>query len=206
MNFLTRFVYDETGFHFWYIGNDTKERKDIMNQTILKQKQELVETIADQISKAGSTVVVEYRGLTVAEVTELRRALRDEKCEMVVYKNSMTQRAAEKLGYHDLLQSLKGPNAIAFSEDEIAASRVLSKFAKKHDKLVIKAGIVEDNSEWFKNPLIFHGCPHHLKTNIPMVCLRIPKLKAHNIVTTNQLPQEKHILPRLKQWKVGPLH
>ena len=144
MNFLTRFVYDETGFHFWYIGNDTKERKDIMNQTILKQKQELVETIADQISKAGSTVVVEYRGLTVAEVTELRRALRDEKCEMVVYKNSMTQRAAEKLGYHDLLQSLKGPNAIAFSEDEIAASRVLSKFAKKHDKLVIKAGIVDN--------------------------------------------------------------
>ena len=144
MNFLTRFVYDEAGFHFWYIGNDTKERKDIMNQTILKQKQELVETIADQISKAGSTVVVEYRGLTVAEVTELRRALRDEKCEMVVYKNSMTQRAAEKLGYHDLLQSLKGPNAIAFSEDEIAASRVLSKFAKKHDKLVIKAGIVDN--------------------------------------------------------------
>ena len=144
MNFLTRFVYDETGFHFWYIGNNTKERKDIMNQTILKQKQELVETIADQISKAGSTVVVEYRGLTVAEVNELRRALREEKCEMIVYKNSMTQRAAEKLGYHDLLQSLTGPNAIAFSEDEIAASRVLSKFAKKHDKLVIKAGIVEN--------------------------------------------------------------
>ena len=144
MNFLTRFVYDETGFHFWYIGNNTKERKDIMNQTILKQKQEVVETIADQISKAGSTVVVEYRGLTVAEVNELRRALREEKCEMIVYKNSMTQRAAEKLGYHDLLQSLTGPNAIAFSEDEIAASRVLSKFAKKHDKLVIKAGIVEN--------------------------------------------------------------
>ena len=115
-----------------------------MNQTILQQKQELVETIADKISKAGSTVVVEYRGLTVAEVTELRRALREEGCEMIVYKNSMTQRAAEKLGYHDLLQSLTGPNAIALSGDEIAASRVLSKFAKKHDKLVIKAGIVEN--------------------------------------------------------------
>ena len=115
-----------------------------MNQTILQQKQELVETIVDKISKAGSTVVVEYRGLTVAEVTELRRALREEGCEMIVYKNSMTQRAAEKLVYHDLLQSLKGPNAIALSGDEIAASRVLSKFAKKHDKLVIKAGIVEN--------------------------------------------------------------
>ena len=115
-----------------------------MNQTILKQKQELVEEIAGKIEKAGSTVVVEYRGLTVAEVTELRRALRAEGCEMIVYKNSMTQRAAEKLGYSDLVPSLTGPNAIAVSEDEIAASRVLSKFAKKHTKLIVKAGIVEN--------------------------------------------------------------
>ncbi|MBQ9036745.1 MAG: 50S ribosomal protein L10 [Erysipelotrichaceae bacterium] len=115
-----------------------------MNQTILQQKQELVNLIADKIEKAGSTVVVEYRGLTVKEVTELRKTLREEGCEMVVFKNSMTQRAVEKLGYNDLLQSLTGPNAIAVSNDEIAASRVLSKFAKKHDKLVIKAGIVEN--------------------------------------------------------------
>ncbi len=115
-----------------------------MNQTILQQKQELVNSIAEKIEKAGSTVVVEYRGLTVKEVTELRKTLREEGCEMIVYKNSMTQRAVEKLGYHDLLQSLTGPNAIAVSDDEIAASRILSKFAKKHDKLVIKAGIVEN--------------------------------------------------------------
>ncbi|MBR0474448.1 MAG: 50S ribosomal protein L10 [Erysipelotrichaceae bacterium] len=115
-----------------------------MNQTILQQKQELVNLIADKIEKAGSTVVVEYRGLTVKEVTELRKTLREEGCEMVVFKNSMTQRAVEKLGYNDLLQSLTGPNAIAVSNDEIAASRILSKFAKKHDKLVIKAGIVEN--------------------------------------------------------------
>lgn len=115
-----------------------------MNQTILQQKQELVNEIANKIEKAGSTVVVEYRGLTVKEVTELRKTLREEGCEMVVYKNSMAQRAVEKLGYHDLLQSLTGPNAIAVSDDEIAASRILSKFAKKHDKLVIKAGIVEN--------------------------------------------------------------
>ena len=115
-----------------------------MNQTILQQKQELVNLIADKIEKAGSTVVVEYRGLTVKEVTELRKTLREEGCEMVVFKNSMTQRAVEKLGYNDLLQSLIGPNAIAVSNDEIAASRILSKFAKKHDKLVIKAGIVEN--------------------------------------------------------------
>ena len=115
-----------------------------MNQTILQQKKELVEEITNKISNSGSTVVVEYRGLTVKEVTELRRVLRAEGCEMIVYKNSMTQRAVEQLGYHDLLQSLTGPNAIAVSDDEIAASRVLTKFAKTHNKLVVKAGIVEN--------------------------------------------------------------
>ena len=115
-----------------------------MNQTVLQQKQELVESIANKIQNAGSTVVVEYRGLTVAEVTELRRSLREENCEMIVYKNSMTQRAVDKLGYHDLQSALTGPNAIAVSEDAIAASRILSKFAKKHDKLIIKAGVVEN--------------------------------------------------------------
>ncbi len=115
-----------------------------MNQTILQQKQEVVAKIADKIQKAGSTVVVEYRGLTVAEVTELRRALREEGCSLEVFKNTLTRRAAEQLGYSDLLESLAGPNAIAVSDDEIAASRVLSKFAKKHDKLVIKAGIVDN--------------------------------------------------------------
>lgn len=115
-----------------------------MNQTILQQKQDLVNVIKNKIEKAGSTVVVEYRGLTVSEVTDLRRKLREEGCEMVVYKNTMTQRAVEMLGHNDLLQSLTGPNAIAVSDDEIAASRVLSKFAKKHSKLVIKAGIVDN--------------------------------------------------------------
>ena len=114
-----------------------------MNQSILEQKKQLVELIAGKMDEAASTVVVEYRGLTVAELTELRRKLREEDVEMVVYKNSMVQRATEKLGYSDLLDSLKGPNAVAFSKDEIAASRILVDFAKKHDKLIVKSGIVE---------------------------------------------------------------
>ena len=114
-----------------------------MNQSILEQKKELVDLIANKMDEAASTVVVEYRGLTVAELTELRRKLREENVEMVVYKNSMVQRATEKLGYSDLMDALTGPNAVAFSKDEIAACRVLCDFAKKHDKLVVKSGIVE---------------------------------------------------------------
>lgn len=114
-----------------------------MNQAILNEKQELVSKIAGQIKDSASSVVVEYRGLTVAEVNELRRNLRKEDVEFKVYKNSMVERAVEELGYDDLKEFLKGPNAIAFSKDATAPARILNDFAKKHDKLVLKSGIVE---------------------------------------------------------------
>lgn len=114
-----------------------------MNQTILDSKIELVGEIAEKLRDAQSSVVVEYRGLTVAEVTDLRRLLRAEGIEFKVYKNSMTQRAAEQLGYGALHESLIGPNAIAFGSDAVAPSRILTKFAKKHKKLVVKGGVVE---------------------------------------------------------------
>lgn len=115
-----------------------------MNQSVLEQKKQLVEDITAKMQNAGSTVVVEYRGLTVAESTELRKLLREENVELTVYKNTMVQRATEKLGYDELLPSLTGPNAYAISEDQVAASRILCKFAKKHDKLIVKAGVVDN--------------------------------------------------------------
>lgn len=117
-----------------------------MKQTVLEAKQAVVAEISEKLSNSASTVVVEYRGLSVAEVTELRRELRKENVEFKIYKNSMSTRAAEASGFTDLVQHLTGPNAIAFSsEDAVAPSRVLAKFAKKHDALVFKSGIVEGN-------------------------------------------------------------
>lgn len=116
-----------------------------MNQAILDTKKVLVEEIAGKLKDSASTVVVEYRGLSVAEVTELRRELRNEGVEFKVYKNSMVSRAADTAELADLKDSLTGPNAIAFSDDAIAPSRVLVKFAKKHQALVVKAGVVEGN-------------------------------------------------------------
>lgn len=114
-----------------------------MNQSIIDNKKAVVAEIADKMRDSQSTVVVEYRGLTVAQVTELRCELRAEGVDFKVYKNSMAQRAAEELGYNELTDNLTGPNAIAFGSDAVAPARVLAKFAKKHDKLVLKAGIVE---------------------------------------------------------------
>ena len=115
-----------------------------MNQQILEQKKQVVEEIANKIQNAGSTVVVEYRGLTVQEITELRRSLREENIELDVYKNTLVRFATDKLGYNAIDETLVGPNAYAFGEDQVAASRILCKFAKKHDKLVVKSGIVDN--------------------------------------------------------------
>lgn len=114
-----------------------------MKQAVLDAKKAQVLEITEKVSNSASTVVVEYRGLSVAEVTDLRRQLREENVELKVYKNSMTSRAVEAAGFEGLKEHLTGPNAVAFSSDAVAPSRVLAKFAKKHEALVLKAGIVD---------------------------------------------------------------
>lgn len=115
-----------------------------MSAQAIEAKKVVVSEISEKFQNSQSAVVVEYRGLTVAEVTELRRALRAENVEFKVYKNKLVQRATESLGYGEINSQLVGPNAIAFgTNDAVAPARVLAKFAKDHDLLVIKAGIVE---------------------------------------------------------------
>lgn len=114
-----------------------------MNQSIIDSKVTVVNEVKEKLESSSSAVVVEYRGLSVKEVTELRRLLMKECIDFKVYKNSMVERAANELGYSDLAESLKGPNAFAFSKDAVAPARVLAKFAKKNELLVLKGGVVE---------------------------------------------------------------
>lgn len=114
-----------------------------MNQSILESKKAVVSEVSEKMKASASSVVVEYRGLTVKEVTQLRRELLKENIDFKVYKNSFVQRAADDLGYSELTSSLSGPNAFAFSSDAVAPARILAKFAKKHEKLVLKGGVVE---------------------------------------------------------------
>jgi len=113
-----------------------------MNQQILKNKQEIVSKITDVAKKSSSIVVAEYRGLTVSELTELRRELRKNKATLNVYKNSLVSRAFKDLNI-SLDEHLTGPNAYVFSEEVNGGPSVLLKFSKKHKKLVIKAGVVD---------------------------------------------------------------
>nr|WP_295971095.1 50S ribosomal protein L10 [uncultured Bacillus sp.] len=116
-----------------------------MSNAIELKKQTVVE-IADKLKASKSTVVVDYRGLNVAEVTELRKQLREAGVDLKVYKNTMTRRAAESVDLAGLNEALTGPNAIAFStEDVVAPAKIINEFAKKHEALEIKAGVIEGN-------------------------------------------------------------
>ena len=113
---------------------------------VLEAKQAVVDEITGKLKSSVSVVVVDYRGLNVSQVTELRKQLREAGIDFKVYKNSMSRRAAESAGLEGLNEHLVGPNAIAFStEDVVAPAKILNDFAKKNDKLEIKAGVIEGN-------------------------------------------------------------
>lgn len=117
-------------FIFLDIENKIEGGQRLVREQVLNQKVELVSEIKDKFSNAASAVVVEYRGLNVKAITDLRAQLHEEGIDFKVYKNTMTRRAVEDAGYEELLDALTGPNAIAFSDDAVAPSRILSKFAK----------------------------------------------------------------------------
>ena len=107
-------------------------------------KQPIVQAIAEEIKDAQSVVLVDYRGLTVAEDTELRKQLREAGIVYKVYKNTMMKRAFEGTECEALESCLEGPSAIAISKDDATApARILCKFAKDAPALELKGGVVE---------------------------------------------------------------
>ena len=115
-----------------------------MSEAAIAKKAEVVKQTVELINNAESAIVVDYRGLTVAEVTDLRKQLRDAGVKMSVIKNKILDRAVEGTDYEDLRDTFVGPTAVAFSnEDQIAPAKILKNFADDHDALEIKGGFIE---------------------------------------------------------------
>lgn len=113
-----------------------------MKQQSLKET--LVQAAAEKFESAASVVIVDYRGLTVEEVTNLRKQLRDAGVEMKVIKNSILSRAAKKVGLDGLDEVFTGPTAVAFSNDDVVApAKIIDEFAKDAKALEIKGGVIE---------------------------------------------------------------
>lgn len=115
-----------------------------MSVSAIEKKQLVVNEVVEKLKASVSTVVVDYRGLNVSEVTELRKQLRDAGVEFKVYKNTLLRRATAEAEMSELDAHLVGPTAVAFSnEDVIAPAKLLFDFAKKHEALEIKSGVIE---------------------------------------------------------------
>ena len=115
-----------------------------MSEAAIAEKAEVVKQTVELLNNAESAIVVDYRGLTVAEVTDLRKQLRDAGVKMSVIKNKILDRAVEGTDYEDLKSTFVGPTAVAFSdEDPIAPAKILKNFADDHDALEIKGGFIE---------------------------------------------------------------
>jgi large subunit ribosomal protein L10 len=106
-------------------------------------KAAVIDEITERFQNSSAAVLTEYRGLTVAQLTQLRRSLGAGSTYAVV-KNTLTKRAADSVGFSDLAPLLSGPTAIAFIEgDPVEAAKAIRDFAKAHPMLVVKGGVVE---------------------------------------------------------------
>ena len=115
-----------------------------MSEAAIAKKAAIVEEVTGKFKTASSVVVVDYRGLTVDEVTRLRKQLRDANVEMKVIKNSILTRAAKAAGLEGLEEVFTGPTAVAFSnEDVVAPAKIIDEFAQDAKALEIKGGIIE---------------------------------------------------------------
>ncbi len=129
---------------FFKSDQNTLQEVKFMSEATIAKKAEAVKNVNEMLTNAETAIVVDYRGLTVAEVTDLRKQLRDAGVKMMVIKNKILERAVEGTDYEDLKSTFVGPTAVAFSdEDAIAPAKILKKFADDHEALEIKGGFIE---------------------------------------------------------------
>ncbi len=115
------------------------------NAKVLEEKKALVASLVEKIKNSPAGVLVDYKGINVADDTALRKELREAGVEYKVVKNSLLKFAAQELGFDGFIEHLNGTTAIAISttDDVVAPAKILSKFAKDHNNFSIKVGFLE---------------------------------------------------------------
>lgn len=109
----------------------------------IENKKQFVKSLKDRLQKSKVVILTDYKGLDVAAMTELRAKLREAQIEYQVIKNTMLRLASEGTDAEAIKDSFKGPSAVALSfEDPVAPAKILTDFAKDHDKLEIKIGVM----------------------------------------------------------------
>lgn len=114
------------------------------SEKILLEKQQIVADLKDKLSAAAAGVIVDYKGITVAQDTKLRKELREAGVEYMVVKNTLLGIAAKEVGLEDIIPTLNGTTALAVSSDHVAAAKILDKYAEESKgKFTVKCGFVD---------------------------------------------------------------
>lgn len=114
------------------------------NEKIIKQKEEEVKNLASKMKEASIVLLVDYRGINVSDVTELRKAVRETGAEYSVIKNNITRRALKECGIDSLDEALEGPTAVIIAQEEyLPALKAIYNYAKSKDFYKIKGGVLE---------------------------------------------------------------
>lgn len=117
-----------------------------MSKAAIAEKEKLVDAFADELKDAQAVLVINYLGLTVAEVTKMRKELRDNNVKMRVIKNTYLRRAAKKAGIEGLEDTFVGPTAVVYTSDAddiTEPARIVSKYEDDYDVMQIKGGMLE---------------------------------------------------------------
>lgn len=111
---------------------------------ILEQKKQVVNEIVDKLKSSESVIIFQYQGLTVEELKELRKSLRPVDAEVKVYKNTLLKKATDELNIN-VDDFLEGPNAILFGKSLLEPIKIIAEYAKSHNKLDIRVGVISGN-------------------------------------------------------------
>ena len=109
-----------------------------------EKKQVYISEMSSQLDKAEAVIVAHYQGLTVKQLDDLRKKMREHGIQFKITKNRITKLALEKTSRKDLSNLFTGPTAVAFGEDAIMSARILSKFAKDNENLKLIGGIMDN--------------------------------------------------------------
>ena len=112
------------------------------SKTVLSAKETVVKEISNLVKNSESVILFSYQGLTVSDISDLRRKLKDVQGEVKIYKNTLVKRALDSLNIKMDPAFLEGPNAIVFGRDLLEPIKVISKFAKDHEQAVVRVGII----------------------------------------------------------------
>ena len=142
---LCSFASSDAGVFFLDVTTFTEVKSHMPNAKVLSEKQAIVAALSERIKNASSGLLVDYRGITVAEDTALRAELRKEGVEYSVVKNTLTRKALDNLGMNELDSHLEGTTSLATAEnDPIAPFRIINDYSKKlGDRFNVKAAFLE---------------------------------------------------------------